>query len=91
MPLIDTPFSRVAVDIVGPIDHPTDNSSRIILTVVDYAPRYPEAKALKKIDSETVVEALYKSTVELGYLEKNWQIKENSLHLNESSREAVVY
>ena len=58
MPLIDTPFSRVAIDLVGPIFPATDTGNRFILTVVDYATRYPEAKALKKIDSETVAEAL---------------------------------
>ena len=58
MPLIDTPFTRVAIDLVGPIFPATDTGNRFILTVVDYATRYPEAKALKKIDSETVAEAL---------------------------------
>ena len=58
MPLIETPFSRIATDIVGPINPPSDNGNRFILTVVDYATRYPEAKALKRIDTETVAEAL---------------------------------
>ena len=58
MPIIDTPFSRVAVDLIGPIHPPTDDGNRFILTVIDYATRYPEAKALKKIDTETVAEAL---------------------------------
>ena len=44
MPLIDSPFKRVAVDIVGPI-HPASNEGhRYILTLVDFATRYPEAK-----------------------------------------------
>lgn len=58
MPLIDTPFSRVAIDLIGPIHPPTDDGHRFILTVVDYATRYPEAIALKKIDTETVAEPL---------------------------------
>ena len=58
MPLIETPFSRIATDIVGPINPPSDNGNRFILTVVDYATRYPEAKALKRIDTESVAEAL---------------------------------
>ena len=58
MPLIDTPFSRVAVDLVGPIDPVTDKGNRYILTLVDYSTRYPEAIALKRIDTETVAEAL---------------------------------
>ncbi|XP_038054655.1 uncharacterized protein LOC119726874 [Patiria miniata] len=58
MPLIDTPFRRIAVDIVGPIQPVTDKGSRYILTVVDYATRYPEAVALPKIEAERVAEAL---------------------------------
>ena len=58
MPIIDTPFSRIAIDLIGPIHPPSENGNRFILTVVDYATRYPEAVPLKKIDSETVAEAL---------------------------------
>ena len=58
MPLIDTPFMRVAIDLIGPIHPPTDDGHRFILTVVDYATRYPEATPLKRIDTETVAEAL---------------------------------
>ena len=57
-PLIDTPFKRVAVDIVGPIDPVTDRKNRYILTMVDYATRYPEAIALPSIEAERVAEAL---------------------------------
>ncbi|XP_068240045.1 uncharacterized protein [Palaemon carinicauda] len=49
---------RVAVDIVGPIKPRASDGSRYILTIVDYATRYPEAVALKNIDSVTVAEAL---------------------------------
>ena len=58
MPLIDTPFKRVAVDIVGPIATPSEVGHRYILTLVDYATRYPEAVPLKKITTEAVAEAL---------------------------------
>ena len=58
MPIIDTPFSRIAIDLVGPIFPATESGNRFILTVVDYATRYPEAKALKHIDTETVAESL---------------------------------
>jgi len=39
MPLIDTPFQRVAIDLVGPIAPVTDSGHRYILTRVDYATR----------------------------------------------------
>ena len=45
MPLIDTPFKRVAVDIVCPTEPRSDKKSRYILTMIDYATRYPEAVA----------------------------------------------
>lgn len=58
LPLIDTPFKRVAVDIVGPIEPRSDRKSRYILTMIDYATRYPEAVALPSIETERVAEAL---------------------------------
>ena len=56
MPLIDTPFKRVVVDTVGPIAPPSEAGHRYILTLVDYATRYPEAVPLKKITTEVVAE-----------------------------------
>ena len=58
MPIIETPFERVAVDLIGEIKPKTDRGHRWILTVIDYATRYPEAVALKDISTETVAEAL---------------------------------
>ncbi|XP_069138991.1 uncharacterized protein [Argopecten irradians] len=58
MPLIDTPFKRVAIDLVGPLQPATARGNRFILTVVDYATRYPEAVALPGIETERVAEAL---------------------------------
>ncbi|XP_021346945.1 uncharacterized protein LOC110446230 [Mizuhopecten yessoensis] len=58
MPLIDTPFKRIAVDLIGPIQPATDRGNRYILTVVDYATRYPEAVPLRGIEAERVAEAL---------------------------------
>jgi len=59
MPLIEVPFKRVAVDLVGTIAPVTDRGNRYILTMVDYATRYPEATtALLCIEAETVAEAL---------------------------------
>ncbi|XP_070545582.1 uncharacterized protein [Ptychodera flava] len=49
---------RVAVDLVGPIDPATDRGNRHILTLIDYATRYPEAVPLKRISTEVVAEAL---------------------------------
>ena len=56
MPLIDTSFKRVAVDIVRPIAPPSEAGHRYILTLVDYATRYPETVPLKKITTEAVAD-----------------------------------
>ena len=58
MPRIDVPFRRVATDLIGPLKPVTYNKNRYILTLVDYATRYPEAVPLASIDTETVAEAL---------------------------------
>ena len=58
MPIIDTPFKRVAVDLVGEIFPASSRGHRYILTVVDYATRYPEAVPLKNISTITVAKAL---------------------------------
>ncbi len=55
---MDTPFKRVAVDIVGPIHPASEKGNRFILTMIDYATRYPEAVALPHIDTERVAEAM---------------------------------
>ena len=64
MPLINVPFSRV--DIVGPIDPLTERGNRYILTLVDYATRYPEVVALRNIDTIRVAEALVEIFTRVG-------------------------
>lgn len=66
MPLVDEPFKRVAVDLVGPIQPATDRGNRYILTLVDFASRYPEAVALKGIEAERVAGALVEIFCRLG-------------------------
>ena len=56
MPLIDLPFKRVAVDIVGLIHPPSEAGHQYILTLVDYATRYSEAVPLKFINTEEYVQ-----------------------------------
>ena len=43
---------------VGPLEPRTDIKNKYILTLVDYATRYPEAVALPSIETETVAETL---------------------------------
>lgn len=70
MPLIDTPFKRVAVDIIGPIEPMSDDKNRYILTLVDYATRYPEAIALPSIETERISEALLEMFSRVGVPEE---------------------
>jgi transposase InsO family protein len=66
MPLMDLPFDRVAVDLVGPVTPASDGGNRFILVMVDYATRCPEAVALKKITTQAVAEALWDMWARLG-------------------------
>ncbi|KAK7114676.1 hypothetical protein V1264_000698 [Littorina saxatilis] len=70
MPLIETPFKRVAVDIVGPIKPMSETKKQYILVMVDFATRYPEAVALKDIKAETVADALWTFWTRLGLPEE---------------------
>ncbi|XP_072033312.1 uncharacterized protein [Amphiura filiformis] len=67
MPIIDVPFSRIAMDLVGPIFPSTERGHRFILTVVDYATRFPEAVPLRNIDSISVAEALLDIYSRVGF------------------------
>ncbi|XP_071491788.1 uncharacterized protein [Diadema antillarum] len=66
-PIIDEPFHRVAIDIVGPIKPVSSRGHRYILTLVDYATRYPEAVPLRNIDTSSVAEALLSIYSRVGF------------------------
>ena len=66
LPLIDIPFKRVTVDIVGPIESRSEKRNRYILTMIDFAMRYPEAIALPSIEMELVAEALVEKFSRVG-------------------------
>ena len=70
MPVIDIPFKRVAVDLVGPICPPRDSGYRYIIKLVDYATRYPVAVALKKVTAENVAEAFVNIYSRIGVPEE---------------------
>ena len=57
LPIIEEPFSRIAMDIVGPLSRSRSGKS-YILVICDYATSYPEAVALKSIDAECIAEEL---------------------------------
>ena len=70
MLLIDLPFKRVAIDLVGPITPASEKGHRCILTLIVYATQYPEAVPLKNIDTESVAEALLNVCSRVGVPEE---------------------
>jgi len=58
MSIVNVPFQAVGIDLVEPISPVSSSGCLFILTVVDYAARYPEAVALKGITTQEVAEAL---------------------------------
>lgn len=65
IPKIDVPFSRVAIDFVGPLPM-TEKKPRYIL-VWDYASRFPEAFPMKNQDAESVANALIEMFSRVGF------------------------
>ena len=65
LPIIDQPFERIAMDMVGPLPR-LKTGHRYVLTVCDYATRFPEAIPLKTTDSATVAKALIKLFAMVG-------------------------
>ena len=65
LPIIATPFKRIAMDIVGPLPK-SRSGKRYILVVCDYATRFPEAIALKSIDAARIAEELLKLFARVG-------------------------
>ena len=57
MPLVETPYYMVCVDLVGPLSPPSERH-RFILTVIDICTRFPNAVPLKDIHTSTLAEAL---------------------------------
>ena len=67
VPLMEEPFKIVAVYLVGPMSPVSEKGNWYILTVVDFATRYPEAVALPKIETESVAEALLEVFSRVGF------------------------
>ena len=69
MNLITTPFLKIAIDIIGPLQM-TDRKNMYILTVVDVATRWPEAIPLPNIHTHTIIEALSNIFSRVGFPEQ---------------------
>ena len=68
--LAEHPFQHVYIDLIGEIVPKSDRGHRWILCLVDGATRYADATCLKKIDTETVAEALLSMFSRIGFPER---------------------
>uniref|UniRef100_A0A674CNJ5 Gypsy retrotransposon integrase-like protein 1 n=1 Tax=Salmo trutta TaxID=8032 RepID=A0A674CNJ5_SALTR len=57
LPIIETPFERIAMDIVGPLPK-SARGHQYILVILDYATRYPEAIPLRTMASKNIAKEL---------------------------------
>lgn len=57
LPVMDQPFQRMAMDMVGPLPR-SKAGHKYILIICDYGNRYLEAIPLRSTDSKHVAEAL---------------------------------
>lgn len=69
LPVMERPWQRIAVDIVGPLDR-SRRGNRYLLTVMDFATRYPEAIPLRRTDAATVCEKLIETFSRYGIPEE---------------------
>ena len=69
MPLMTQPFRRIAMDIVGPLPR-TQRGNRFILTICDYATRYPEAVALPSVEAHQIAKELVTVFARVGVPEE---------------------
>lgn len=67
MPIINARFQTVGIDIIKPIKPGSEAGNRYILPVVGFATRYPDAIALKSIDTK-VAEGLLQVFSRIGLL-----------------------
>ena len=69
LPCIGEPFQLVAFDLVGPLPR-SAGGFKYILTMMDMFTKYPEAIPLKKVDNESVLEAMLEVFSRHGIPEK---------------------
>ncbi|KAL1248867.1 hypothetical protein QQF64_022185 [Cirrhinus molitorella] len=58
LPIIEVPFQRIGMDLVGPVPK-SARGHEYILVIVDYATRYPEAIPLRKATAKNIAQELF--------------------------------
>ena len=65
LPVVDQPFERIAMDIVGPLER-SKSGNKYVLVICDYATRYPEAIPLRSIEAKKIANELVKLFSRVG-------------------------
>ena len=65
LPVMEELFERIVMDVVGPLPR-SRRGHQYILVVCDYATRYPEAMALRKVDAGSVADHLMQLFARVG-------------------------
>ena len=87
IPAFEEPFTKVLVDIVGPLPK-TSAGYSYILTVMDMSTRYPEAMPLRNTHAKTVVKELLKFFSKFG-LPKEIQTDQGSNFTSHSFHQSL--
>ncbi|KAJ8246605.1 hypothetical protein GJAV_G00253360, partial [Gymnothorax javanicus] len=66
LPIIGTPFERLGMDIVGPVER-SKAGNRYMLVITDYATKYPEVFPLKSIKAKSVAFCLVQFFARVGF------------------------
>nr|XP_033936295.1 uncharacterized protein K02A2.6-like [Pseudochaenichthys georgianus] len=66
LPIIGTPFERLGMDIVGPVER-SKGGNRYMLVITDYATKYPEVFPLKSIKAKSVAFCLVQFFSRVGF------------------------
>ncbi len=65
LPIIEVPFERIGMDLVGPLPKSARGHEHI-LVIVDYATRYPEAIPLRKAMAKAIAQELFLLSSRVG-------------------------
>ncbi len=65
LPIIEVPFERIGMDLVGPLPKSARGHEHI-LVIVDYATRYPEAIPLRKATAKAIAQELFLLSSRVG-------------------------
>uniref|UniRef100_A0A8C1GXK8 Gypsy retrotransposon integrase-like protein 1 n=1 Tax=Cyprinus carpio TaxID=7962 RepID=A0A8C1GXK8_CYPCA len=69
LPITETPFHRIAMDIMGPLPK-SSRGHRYILVILDYATRYPEAIPLRAATAKAVARETFLLFSRVGIVEE---------------------